>query len=252
MTSTTTTSTMRRLGHREAMAVGRTEYQRFIALLTSLSPTDWDQPTDCTGWDVRAMVAHNLANMHANASLRELAHQMRTSTKRAKASGNLMVDELTALQVAERASLSTDELVSAVEATAPKALAGRTRVPAALRRAVKIGVPAPHNTMTLGFLLDTIDNRDMWMHRIDICRATGREIVADPDHDGRIVAEIVFDWAALHGQPFDLVLTGPAGGSFRRGDGGEHLRIDAVQFCRIVSGRDAENVRGLLATPVLY
>jgi hypothetical protein len=34
-----------------------------------------------------------------------------------------------------------------------------------------------------------------------------------------------------------LRLTGPAGGTFTRGEGGEEIAIDAVEFCRILSGR---------------
>jgi hypothetical protein len=44
-------------------------------------------------------------------------------------------------------------------------------------------------------------------------------------------------WAAAHRQPFALTLDGPAGGTFVRGDGGDELRLDAVEFCRTLSGR---------------
>ena len=33
-----------------------------------------------------------------------------------------------------------------------------------------------------------------------------------------------------------LTLTGPAGGHYAAGDG-EHITIDAVEYCRILSGR---------------
>ena len=57
------------------------------------------------------------------------------------------------------------------------------------------------------------------------------------DHDGRLVADIVGEWAAIHGQPFELVLEGPAGGKFSQGAGGERVEIDAIDFIRILSGR---------------
>jgi hypothetical protein len=57
------------------------------------------------------------------------------------------------------------------------------------------------------------------------------------DHDGRLVADMVAEWAALHGEPFELVLTGPAGGSFRQGSGGERVEIDALDLIRTLSGR---------------
>ena len=54
--------------------------------------------------------------------------------------------------------------------------------------------------MPLGYLIDTIYTRDVWMHRVDVCGATGHSLVFDADHDGRIVAAIVSDWASCHGQ----------------------------------------------------
>jgi hypothetical protein len=56
----------------------------------------------------------------------------------------------------------------------------------------------------MGYLLDTILTRDPWMHRVDIARATGRDMVLTADHDGRIVADVVAEWARRHGQPFTL------------------------------------------------
>jgi len=205
-----------------------------LDLLRELPPDDWSRPTDWTMWDVRAVVAHNLANMEANASFPEMIHQLRTAGKRAKASGNLMVDEMTALQVAERAELSPAELVRRVERVAPHALRGRRRLPSVLRRWVRIEAPPPLGSMRLGYLIDTIYTRDVWMHRVDISRATGRELCLDESHDGQLVSEIVCDWAAQHSQPYDLTLGDPAGGRFSRGVGGECIQPDAVEFSRIV------------------
>jgi uncharacterized protein (TIGR03083 family) len=242
-----------RLNHRESMEVGAVEYERFVEVIRSLSPIDWARPTDCAFWDVKDIVAHNLGNMAANASIRENVHQIHTAMKRSKADGTSMVDEMTALQVSERAAFTPDQLCDAIEELAPKALAGRRRTPWVMRRTVKIKMPAPHISLDLGFLTDQIYNRDMFMHRVDICRATGRKVPLDSEHEGRIIAEIVGDWADNHGQPFGLVLDGPAGGSFARGNGGEELGLDAVEFARIVSGRrDEREVCGLLATEVLF
>jgi hypothetical protein len=36
---------------------------------------------------------------------------------------------------------------------------------------------------------------------------------------------------------FTLTLTGPAGGEYVSGENGEHITIDAVEFCRTLSGR---------------
>jgi uncharacterized protein (TIGR03083 family) len=238
--------------HRAAMGLAATEYQQFIALLHDLGTDDWSKPTDCPLWDVQATVAHSLGHMEANASLRELVHQMRTATKRSKAESTLMIDELTALQVEERAAMSPQDLVTRIEAVVPEALAGRRRTPGILRRLMKVEAPPPFVSITLGFLIDTIFTRDLWMHRVDICRATGEDMVLSAEHDGRLVAAIVGEWADRHGQPDELSLDGPAGGTFRHGLGGESIRLDAVEFCRVLSGRDAANARGLLTSEVLF
>ena len=69
-----------------------------------------------------------------------------------------------------------------------------------------------------------------------------------PDHDGAIVADVVAEWAQRHGQPYRLTLTGPAGGDW--GTGGQAIEMDAVQFCRVLSGRGEGS--GLLATEVPF
>lgn len=79
--------------------------------------------------------------------------------------------------------------------------------------------------------------RDTWMHRIDLSGATQREPALSADHDARIVADIVAEWARRHQRPFTLALGGHAGGIYRQGTGGENIDIDAVEFCRILSGR---------------
>jgi hypothetical protein len=106
-------------------------------------------------------------------------------------------------------------------------------------------------TMPLVDLYAYVLTRDVWMHRVDISRATGRDLVLTPEHDGALVADVVADWAGRHGRPFELELTGPAGGTFGVGPGaGERIEMDAVEFCRTISGRT--NGSGLLAEPVMF
>jgi hypothetical protein len=42
---------------------------------------------------------------------------------------------------------------------------------------------------------------------------------------------------AEHGEPCTLDLSGPAGGCYVAGTGGEHVAMDAIESCRILSGR---------------
>lgn len=249
---TMTIPEMRLPGHDTAMRLAEDEYARFVGLLSELAPEDWDRPTDCTLWTVKEVVAHCLGNMEANDSMLELVHQLRTAARRAKRSGNVKIDEMTSLQVEERRDLTGPQMAERVRTMAPRALKGRRKVPALARRLVKLEVPPPHFSMTLGYLIDHVYTRDVWMHRVDISRATGREMALDAQHDREVVATIVCDWESAHDQPYELILEGPAGGVFRRGEGGERLTLDAVEFCRIVSGRDVAAARGLLQIPVLF
>ncbi len=116
--------------------------------------------------------------------------------------------------------------------------------------AVRLPLGPPLGVRPLGYLMGRIYTRDSWMHRIDIGRATGREPVLTPVHDGRLVDDVVREWAAAHGAPYSLELTGPAGGRWGTEGAGEQLVLDAVDFCRSVSGRLPAS--GLLAQPVPF
>jgi hypothetical protein len=93
-------------------------------------------------------------------------------------------------------------------------------------------------------------NRDFWMHRVDLTRATGLKLVLTSEHDGVIVADVVNEWARAHGQAYKLILEGVAGGSFAQGQRGEAIRLDAVEFCRVLSGRG--HGAGLLSQKVPF
>lgn len=88
------------------------------------------------------------------------------------------------------------------------------------------------------------------MHRLDMCRATGREMVLTPDHDGGLVADVVLEWARRHGRPFSLILGGPAGGRWAAAGGAEDIEMDALDFCWTLAGRARGT--GLLEKPVPF
>jgi uncharacterized protein (TIGR03083 family) len=245
-------ATIPKLGHDEAMVLAETEFDRALDLLRQLEAQDWERPTVCELWDVRAMVTHVAGMAEAQASFRQFAHDYRAATKR---SGGPMIDAMTAAQIRERASLTPSRLVERLAEVAPRAVRARRRTPAFLRSAVRMKQDPPFDAerWKLGYLIDTIFTRDTWMHRLDICRATDREMVLTADHDGRLVADVVADWAGRHGQPFSLVLTGPAGGRWaRHGVGAPDIDIDmdALDFCCTLAGRAPG--KGLLETPVPF
>jgi uncharacterized protein (TIGR03083 family) len=155
--------------------------------------------------------------------------------------------------VAKHAGDSPPEIITRFARVAPKAVTGRRRAPGFVRRRAlpmqqQVGELA--ESWTFGFLIDVVLTRDTWMHRIDLCRAVGREPELTADHDGVLVADVVAEWAARHEAACSLALTGPAGGTWAWGSGGPELRLDAVEFCRLLSGRGAG--AGLLGVQVPF
>jgi uncharacterized protein (TIGR03083 family) len=242
------------LTHDEAMDLQTTELQRTIGMLRSLSDEEWTAQTECPDWDVRAMYAHVLGACEAGASMRENMHQMRVARSHRKSQGGPLEAALSNVQVRERADLTPTEIVERLEATAPKTIKGRRRLPAVVRKHAKLAIDGPvHETWSLGYLVDTIYLRDVWMHRVDVSEVTSHELELSPEHDGRIVADVVREWAGRHGQAFSLELTGPAGGSFGsspESSDAESVTLDAVDFCRALAGRIP--AAGLLSTVVPF
>lgn len=250
MTTATLVETVAPFTRAEAMTLAATENQRALDQLRSLSDDDWSKPTDCPAWDVRALATHVLGGMEGFASFREFVHQMRAGKK--AAGDRPFIDGMTEVQVRDRADLSRDQLLSRLAQVGPRAARARGRVPGLLRRMpMKQDMPdGTKETWAMAYLLDVILTRDTWMHRIDISRATGRPLTLTPDHDGRIVADVVAEWGRRHGQPFVLHLDGPAGGEYTSGTSGEEITIDAIEFCRTLSGRATG--AGLLTREVTF
>ena len=234
------------IGRAEATQLARVEYERFLALLRALEPDDWSLPTDCTRWTVKDVAAHIVGETEAFASVREFAHQWRLGPGvRREIGAHELIDGVNEVQVRDRRTHPPARLIDTMAARAEPAVRLRQRLPRPLR-AVPVTFPVV-GKRSVGYLVDLVITRDVWMHRVDITRATGAELVLTPEHDGRLVADMVSDWASTHADPFVLELTGPAGGTFVRGDV-PATRIDAIEFLRIVSGRGTGD--GVLRRPL--
>jgi uncharacterized protein (TIGR03083 family) len=161
-----------------AMRLAATEYQRFADMLRALGPGDWTRPTDCPGWDVRAMAAHALGMVEMAASIRENSRQIRLARRR----GGVFIDALTGLQVDERQHMTPEQITGRFAARAPKAARARRRAPGFIRSRVtqdlqQVEVGGLDEAWTTGYLIDVILTRDPWMHRADIARAPGADLV---------------------------------------------------------------------------
>jgi uncharacterized protein (TIGR03083 family) len=237
----TSSTTPVRIGRDEAKVIALEEFRRYAALCASLTPDEWAAPTDCTWWDVRKMSLHVLGSADAQASVKEFLHQFAGGLRldRELEEKHHWVDGINELQIREREHLSNAELVAELEAVGPKAVKGRWGTPLPMRH-LPIDFGPPVGWRPLKYLLDVGFTRDVFAHRVDICASLGRAMDATPEHDGRLVADMVGEWGDLHDLSYELVLTGPAGGTFRRGAGGTdetRTELDAFDFVRVVSGR---------------
>lgn len=222
-----------------AHTVASGELAAFLDLLRALEPQDWGRPTDCTGWSVRDVVAHVTGAMEEGARMRVLLRHFALAPRRHPAMAAL--DAVNQTQIDERRGDTTAQLVDELARLGPRAARARRRMPGLVRR-----LPVPGDTglpagATFGYLVDVIYPRDLWMHRLDVERATGRGHAATST-EREVVAQVVRDLdATWSGPTVVLELTGPGGGTWQLGDGHASgtLTAEATEVCRMLSGRPA-------------
>ncbi|MBN2469270.1 MAG: maleylpyruvate isomerase family mycothiol-dependent enzyme [Anaerolineae bacterium] len=196
--------------HAEARVLATTELSRLIAQIETLDGDDWTQPTDCTAWNVQATLAHLAGACAGYASRAQFVRQyLRNPYMRVE---RIPIDAINRCQVEDRAGRPPAELLAELRETGPRAIRTRQRIPWLLR-ILPVPFGEPLGTAPVGYLMNIIYTRDQWMHRADICRATGKRMHLTVDHDARIVALVVRDLARkLRHDPaaptIDLVLTG--------------------------------------------
>lgn len=230
-------------GPDEAARIGVEAYEVLVSDLERLGPDEWRQVTVCAPWTVADTVRHLLGAAEATRSTYEMADQLlRGARNRGAFAGNTL-DAVNDLQVRRHRHLDPDEALDRLRAVYPESVAVRTHrsrlydhltIPLDAGGSTAAGMP---RRLNLGRLFRVVYTRDVWLHRVDIARALGRTPTLDAEVDRRIVADVVREWADRHAQPFDLRLTGPAGGRYRRGDGGPTIDLDPAEFCWILSGR---------------
>jgi uncharacterized protein (TIGR03083 family) len=216
----------------EGLSLSAVQYERFADVLDSLSPEEWAAPTDCPGWDVKAVASHVLGGLECVRAAKEFVRQVRAGRRLGFDDPN---DGLNALQVREHRDWEPQRIAASLRKLIGPGLRGRKSTPLLLRALVRPRMDVA-GRVSLGWILDVIYTRDTFLHRVDVCRATGREMVLD-DVERRVLADVAREWAERLGKPVTVELTGPAGGTYAFGGGGERVTYDAVEFARATSGR---------------
>ncbi len=222
----------------EAQQLAHEELRRLLALLETLDAADWDKPTACTAWNVRDIVAHQAGAYASGTGYRELLYQYSAMLS----PRNLPEDAINRRQLADRAMRSPAELIDEIRRTGDKAVANWAY---GFRLLKPLGMPHPvGGWLTLRHLMLAIHSRDTWIHRLDVCRATGRPFQQTQEHDGRINALVVRDLAGplagkLGSRAVVLDLTGTGHGCWKigRDDAGATIRMDVLDFNIYASGR---------------
>ncbi len=235
----------------EVAQLAHIELQRFVELIETLTPSDWEQPTACTLWTVKDIVAHQAAHVIAGTRFTEFLSQFNSRNFRDyTARGMNSLDAANQRQVDLRAERTSAELIAEIKTNSERSLQGRQRFPWLLRL-MQVPVPGHDGRLSLGDLIDIIFTRDMWMHRLDICRATGRSMVLTAEHDGRINALIMRELgmtlqAKLKDAAVLYRLTGPAGGEWVLGGSKSptaSITMDTLDFNWLAS----KHINGSLA-----
>lgn len=229
------------LSHKEAGKLAQTEYEQVLTLLETLDGKDWQQPTYCTKWNVRDMTAHLAGSVTGSTTVAEFVRQNVTHPYVKEAANS--VDGTNKLQLEERAEKRVTELIAEFRQNGQVALKNRQKLPWLIRK-----IPLPMEPMGLKsfqYLMDVIYPRDQWMHRYDICAATGKKMVITPAHDGRIIDLVLLDIAKKLKNPLTqrniiVKMSGALTGTYQFGNKAEPdctLEIDVFDFNLCASER---------------
>lgn len=218
------------------------EYDALLAMVDAFAPADWALPTDCTAWQVRDLVAHVAGAAEEACRLPVMVRHQARALAGVRRGDGAVVDLLCAAQIADRSGLTDADLAADLRRWTAGAPDGRRRQPALLRRVTLPAFAGLRPGARLGYLLDVIYPRDVWLHRVDLQRATGVEMPSSTAED-EVVAQVVRDldleWA---GPAFVLELTGRASGRWVVGEGEPRAEVTegAVALMRLLSGRSDE------------
>lgn len=219
----------------EAVRLMSAQNQAFLKTLKGLSSEQWTAKTDCAPWTVKDIAAHVTGWAEAFNSVGEFRHQLVMGLKRRNELGNL-TDAVNQTQVDDRTHLSPDEIIGDLERALPRFERFRRRA-GVVGKVIPIYESSLLGRTNLAYLMNTIYTRDVFMHRIDITRATSTELELGR-REQRLIEDVLADWGERTGADATIELEGPAGGTYLVGTGSvARIEGDAVEMVRVLGGR---------------
>ncbi|WP_336319534.1 maleylpyruvate isomerase family mycothiol-dependent enzyme [Streptomyces lavendofoliae] len=229
-----------------ARAVNAAELRAMTATLEGLDPGDWSLRTACDGWTVRDLATHVVGQYEELARPWLLVGRTLLGRRRHPRLTPLHARNL--CQVEARRSVPPGAVAGLLDRFGTRGLRALERLPGGVRRRIPLSPLFPESKElaedSMDFLARVLVSRDTWMHRVDICDATGRDPVLR-EHDKEVVGQVLLDLALdWSGPPVFLDLSGPAGGRWTLGRGAPAVVVqtDAVTMMRHLSGRPAPGV----------
>ena len=220
------------------------EISAFGTLIDGLSGDDWTQPTMCGDWSVRDVVAHAGGQVEELARFPVMIRRLRSAKRRYPE--RIVLDGHNQVQIDDVAGMPPGGITSRFHRYGPAGVRALRRMPFLVRRMPSdwFFPGSPLREPHLGYLFDVIVTRDAWMHRVEIRRATGRDVTV-ADHDGTVVDQVIRDLGmSWRGPSVKLELTGDAGGTWTLGDGEPTATVnaDAVEMMLHLSGRPSVDI----------
>jgi len=143
------------------MKLAVTEYERFPSMLRHLTPEDWERPTECPGWDVRAVGGHCLGMAEMAASMRETLRQQRLPVR-----GDEPLDSY------EAANFLNSKMWEST-GNSGRSATSSTRSSRVIRGCTASTSPAPSGSRSTRPLNTTVYSSPMWS-------TNGRRVTANP------------------------------------------------------------------------
>ncbi len=225
----------------QACAMAEAEYAALLGMLGNLDEAQWGAVTECAPWTVRDLVAHLTGAAEEAVRLRVQLRHLREARRQIGSAD--FVDVLNAQQLADRVDADSTELLAELADLAKRAPRARMRTPRFVRRRPLPPEAGGQAGDTMAYLIDVIYTRDLWMHRIDIARATGCELTPS-GAEQTIVEQILRDldrgWSHA---PLNLGLSGRVRGTWTIGGAAADapsVAVDTLAACRLWSGRGDE------------